>query len=163
MSLSSGPTRRRALVALAAFAGLGACGFTPVYGPGSAALALRGRVTITAPRTVEGYRLLSRLEERLGRPDGATLALDVTLDIARDRVAVAEDGSITRFTLPGEATFALRDAGGVVLVSGTVDAFTSYSTTGTTVATRAAETDARARLAMILADLIMTRLLAIPA
>lgn len=160
MSWSDLLSRRRALGAFAGFAALSACGFTPVYAPGGAALALQGKVAITAPATVEGFRLRAQLEERLGRAEGATYALDVALMIDRDRVAVAEDGTVTRFTLPGEATFTLRGTDGAVLASDTVSAFTSYSTTGTTVATRAAEMDARARLAVILAELILTRLLA---
>ncbi len=87
----------------------------------------------------------------------------MTLDITQERVAIAEDGSITRYSLPGAAAYVLRDGAQTVVTQGEVSAFTSYSTTGTTVATRAAEADARARLAVILADLIVTRLLALPA
>ncbi len=150
-------SRRWVLGALTALSG---CGLEPVYGPGAAANDLFGRIALTAPDSVEGYRLRSRIERRLGRAEAADLTLDVALDITRERVAVAEDGSITRFTLPGAATWVLRDTAGVTVADGTVNAFASYSTTGTTVATRAAETDARARLAVILADLIVTRLIA---
>jgi LPS-assembly lipoprotein len=45
------------------------------------------------------------------------------------------------------------------VTSGSVDNFTGYSATGTTVATLAAERDAQERLMTILADQIVTRLL----
>ena len=51
-------------------------------------------------------------------------------------------------------------ATGRQITSGTVEAFTSYAATGSTVATQAAEDDARARLAVLLADMIVTRMLA---
>ena len=46
------------------------------------------------------------------------------------------------------------------VTSGTVDSFTGYSATGSTVATRAARADAEERLTTILADQIVTRLIA---
>ncbi len=51
-------------------------------------------------------------------------------------------------------------ADGRVAAKGRVESFTSYSATGSTVATLAAETDAATRLMQILADQIATRLIA---
>ena len=48
------------------------------------------------------------------------------------------------------------------MTSGTVQSFTSYSATGSTIATLAAQRDARARLMQILADQIAQRLAAEP-
>ena len=147
--------RRIALLGLVALAG---CGFHPVYGPGSAAGILLGHVQITAPETVEGYRLLQALRDRLGDSIGTAYDLTVTLDISQVAAATTAEGSTTRYTLPGKANYVLRNLAGFTLAEGTVSSFTSYSATGTTVATTAAETDARARLAAILADQIVTRL-----
>ena len=147
--------RRIALLGLLALAG---CGFTPVYGPGSTASALRNQTTITAPETVEGYRLLQALRDRLGDSIGTAYDLSVTLEISEVAAATTAEGSTTRYTLPGKANYVLRNLAGFTLAEGTVSSFTSYSATGTTVATTAAETDARARLAAILADQIVTRL-----
>ncbi|WP_330449555.1 hypothetical protein FLP41_04955 [Paracoccus marcusii] len=47
-----------------------------------------------------------------------------------------------------------------MITQGRVSSFTSYSTTGTTISTLAAEGDARERLALMLADQVVTRLLA---
>jgi LPS-assembly lipoprotein len=147
--------RRTALLALAALAG---CGFTPVYGPGTTASTLRDQVQITAPETVEGYRMLQALRDRLGDSTAPAYGLRVTLDITEVAAATTEEGSITRYTLPGTATYALTSVEGTPLAQGTVENFTSYSATGTTVATSTAQTDARARLAALLADQIVTRL-----
>ena len=47
-----------------------------------------------------------------------------------------------------------------VLATGQVDNFTSYSASGTTVATLAAQRDAEARLMVILADQVINKLTA---
>lgn len=148
------PDRRHLLLGLAALSG---CGFTPVYGPGGA-IRLRGTTQITTPDTVAGFRLRSRLEERLGPAQATRFALTVSLEISTDNVAISEDGDITRITLPGIARYQLT--GDAEPITGEVQSFTSYSTTGTTVATQAAAEDAEARLAVILADLILVRLTA---
>ncbi len=147
--------RRAALIGLAALAG---CGFTPVYGPGSTASQLREQVRISAPATAEGYRLLQALRDRLGRASSPTYDLTVTLDFTQIAAATTAAGSTTRYNLPGSANYVLTDRNGAVLAQGAVDSFTSYSATGTTVATSAAETDARDRLAIQLAELIIVQL-----
>ena len=53
-----------------------------------------------------------------------------------------------------------RVAASVSAARGRVESFTSYSATGSTVATLAADTDAATRLRQILADQIATRLIA---
>lgn len=148
-------SRRSTLLGLLALAG---CGFTPVYAPGSTASTLRDRVQITAPATTEGYVMLQALRDRLG--DATTPAYDLTVTISITEVAAATTpaGSTTRYTLPGTASYTLTQMDGIPLVNGEVDSFTSYSATGSTVATSAAQADARARLAQLLADQIVTRL-----
>lgn len=148
-------SRRSTLLSLLAVAG---CGFAPVYAPGSTASTLRDAVQITAPETVEGYAMLQALRDRLGNAATPAYALTVTLDITEVAAATTTAGSTTRYTLPGKASYALTTIEGSPLVSGTVDGFTSYSATGTTVATSTAQADARARLAQLLADQIVTRL-----
>lgn len=151
----SDPGRRSALVGLLA---LGACGFVPVYGPGSSGSRLRGQVAITAPDTVEGYRLLQALQLRLGAAPAPRYDLTVTLTLTRQAAATTGDDSTIRYSLPGQSDYVLRDPAGVVLAQGRVTAFSSYAASGTTVATAAAEADARDRLALMLADQIITRL-----
>ncbi len=123
-------------------------------------MALRGQVTVASGSTPFDYRLRTALEDRLGRAESPVYALDVSTVVEEVTAAVAQDGSITRFNLKGDAAWALKDpVSGATLARGQVNSFTSYSATGTTVATRTAETDARDRLAIALADLILARLL----
>ena len=119
-----------------------------------------GRVAVQAPDTVSGFILRERLMAELGAAPSPDLILAVTLTEERDSAAVTPDGDITRFTLVGRAVWELRDsAQGQMLASGEVTTFSSYSATGSTVATLAAERAARERQALALADLVRDDLL----
>ena len=156
------PARRRLIAGLVALpvAALAGCGFTPVHAPGGPGERLRGRLAVAAPQTPMGYRLAARLEERVGRPEVPALRLDVTLDVRREAAAIARDGDSTRYTLLGTATWRLTEAGGAPVTQGSVEGFTAYSATGSTVATETARNDAESRLAILLADRIVVRLIA---
>ena len=72
------------------------------------------------------------------------------------------DGDITRYHINGTATYSLRRTGSSdVYQQGKVLHFTSYSATGTTVATLASKRDAEVRIMTILADQIIDQLLLI--
>ncbi|HHL20554.1 MAG TPA: hypothetical protein ENJ52_03405 [Aliiroseovarius sp.] len=153
-----GPNRRLFLVGLL---GLGACGFTPIYGPGGAAQGLRGQIEVAAPDDRNGYELVKRLEERLGQPTGARYALSYELDTREEASGYTSDADTSRSQVFGTLRFTLTDsATGQVVQSGSVTSFVSYSRQGTTVATAAAKTDAYRRLMVALADLVTTRLIA---
>lgn len=157
---------RRAFIASGlALAGLAACGFTPVYGPGGAGTRLQGKVRPKEPSTREEFAFNTRLAERLGPDQAAVYGLDYSLTLASTpQAATTEDNITTRFALSGTADWRLTDtASGRVLAEGQVSAFSSYGAVGTTVATVASEADARTRLAGQLADQVVTRLLATPA
>lgn len=136
------------------------CGFVPVYGPGGGMSALHGATEILAPANEAGFRLRDHLLRRLGPNDAALYTLVTTISIERVSVAIAENNASTRINLLGSSDYALRAAEGTTIASGTVSGFTGYSTTGTTVATEAAAADAEERLAVLLADQIMARLMA---
>jgi LPS-assembly lipoprotein len=75
-------------------------------------------------------------------------------------VGITAQGATTRFNLVGQVQFTLTEAAtGAVLLQGSVDSFTSYSATGSTVAGLEAEDAANTRLMRILADQIVARLL----
>ena len=157
MSWSRALSRRAALLGLAAAAG---CGFAPVYGPGGTADGLRHAISVEAPATDVGFRLRQRMFDRLGRPETPTHHLSVDIEIARAPVAVTETQETTRYNLPGTAAFRLVAlATETVVLTDEVSTFTSFSATGTALSTLAAERDARERLATLLADLIVTRLM----
>lgn len=144
--------RRSALLGLVALAG---CGFTPALTPGAPTLALRDSVAVTAPDTIPGFAIRSRLTDRLGRAASPRYALAVSVDRALDAAALSQEGDTLRYNLVGAAGWTLTDASGAVLGAGEVESFTSYSATGSTVATQAAATDALGRLMIILADRIV--------
>ncbi len=149
---------RRALLCLPL--ALAACGFQPVYGTGGTGTVLQNSIEVSEPDDVDGYLLSRRLEERLGRATMPTYRLTINVDTKREALAVNTDSNTNRFNLIGEAKYVLVDtATGRILTSGEVDNFTGSSATGTTVATLAAERDARERLMTLLADQIVTRLL----
>lgn len=131
---------RRSVIAALCVAG---CGFTPVHQQ-----KLIGQFAITAPETIEGYALLSQLEARLGAPSAPVYQLETTIDLAEIR-----NPDIGHHRLDGTATWSLS---GQSRANGTVSAFTSYSTSGTTVSGEAARADAVEQLAKMLADQIVT-------
>ncbi|WP_319825330.1 LPS assembly lipoprotein LptE [Thalassovita sp.] len=153
-------SKRKALLIIAA-AALAGCGFAPAYGPQGAANGLLDSVTVDAPENRNEQWLVQRLESRLGRTDGGRYQLGYQMTYSSKRMAVTKDNTTSRFNIVGVVDYALRDGEtGVVLTKGKVTSFTGYSTTSSTVATLASERDARERLAMILADQIVTRLTA---
>lgn len=155
MSLSD---RRTFLLAALALAG---CGFRPAYAPGGPAERLWGAVRAEDPSDRQGYDLVGRLEERLGQPGAPRFDLSYRISTDIDSVGITGANSITRYNLNGRVAFSLKDrTTGQVVTSGRASSFTSWSATGSTVATLSAEEDASSRLMRILADEIVTHLLA---
>lgn len=140
---------------------LAGCGFAPAYGPVGAGTALMGRVVVEAPDTRASYLLTQEIETRLGRPANPRYALIPVVTLNTQAMAINRNNVASRFNLLGTVAYSLRDLEtGVIVTSGEVTSFTGYSATGTTVAVQAAERDAEARLMAILADQVLTRLLA---
>ena len=158
MSLYS---RRRFGMTLAA-ATIAGCGFTPIYGLKGEGAALLGQILMGKPKNRNAYLLQQRIEERLGQATSGKWLLIPRITTENIGLGYTEDGEITRYNIAGSADYTLRRAGSQeVSKQGKVQHFTSYSATSTTVATLAAERDARARLMTILADQIIDQLLLI--
>jgi LPS-assembly lipoprotein len=150
-------SRRFALLAPLALA---ACGFTPAYGPGGGATKLTGAVRVQDPVDKNGFDLVERLEERLGRPETPRYDLSYTITTEAVGVGFTADNKITRYNLKGVVAYTLTErATGTRITGGRVQSFTAYSATGSTVAGLAAEEDAAYRLMRILADQITARLI----
>lgn len=134
--------------------GLGACGFSPVYGPGGSGNALHDSVLLDAPESTEAYFYSRRFEERLGRAGAsAPYRLSVDFTIEENAIGSTSAGEDTRYRLVGSARFVLTSvASGASVHTSVTNAFTGYSTTGSTVATRASERAALERLMILLAD-----------
>ncbi|TGN51856.1 hypothetical protein E4L95_16535 [Paracoccus liaowanqingii] len=156
----SSHNRRTVLLGGLALVVLAGCGLSPVYGPGGGGSRLFGRVRPRDPDTPIDFAFNRRLAERLGPEDAAVYDLDYRISAGVVAQAITPDEVTTRYSLNGTADFALTGPDGAVVVQGRVSSFTSYSTTGTTISTLAAEGDARERLALMLADQVVTRLLA---
>ncbi|MBL9050858.1 MAG: hypothetical protein JNK19_12175 [Tabrizicola sp.] len=140
---------------------LAACGFAPAYAPGGAATELLGTVWVQDPSDKNGFDLVERLEERLGRPEAIRYDLAYTITTEAVGVGITTDNQITRFNLKGVVDYTLTErATGARVTGGRVQSFTAYSATGSTVAGLAAEEDAAFRLMRILADQIVVRLIA---
>ncbi len=151
-------TRRIMILAPLALA---ACGFTPAYAPGGSATKLLGTVWVQDPTDKNGFDLVERLEERLGRPENIRYDLTYTITTEAVGVGITTENEITRFNLKGVIDYTLTDrVTGVRVTGGRVQNFTAYSATGSTVAGLAAEQDAAFRLMRILADQIVARLVA---
>ena len=141
--------------------GMAACGFRPAYGPGGPAAGINGTIRAADPTDKNAFDLVARLDQRLGRPNADRFDLTYTITTQPVGVGITPDNAITRYNLKGAVDWTLTDRGtGLRLTGGKVESFTSYSATGSTVAGLAAEEDAAARLMRILADQIVTRLIA---
>ncbi len=139
--------------------GLSACGFTPIY---SGESVFRQNTAFVSDDTVAGFRLREQLEERLGRTDTPKYLVSTQISLNQRSAAITSDGDTSRFNVIGTATWTLRDAAtNARIETGTVETFTSYSATSSTIATQATQDDAVERLSIILADMIVSRLLAL--
>ena len=154
-------SRRRFGVMLAA-AVLTGCGFTPVYAPNSAGTTLLEQLSLDPPKDRNTYLLHRQIEERLGQASGGAWRLSTQIKTENVGLGFTTDGDITRYNINGTADYTLRHTGNSkVFRQGKIQHFTSYSATGTTVATLAAKRDAEVRLMIIFADQIIDQLLII--
>ena len=153
--------RRRFGVVLAA-AALAGCGFTPVYGPDGTGAALLGQLSLDPPQDRNDYLLQRRIEERLGQATTGAWRLSTQIKTDDIGLGFTKDGDITRYNINGTTDYILRrTSSSEIFRQGKIQHFTSYSATGTTVATLAAKRDAEVRLMTILADQIIDQLLII--
>jgi LPS-assembly lipoprotein len=142
---------------------LAGCGFQPLYDPGSPAAEMLGRVEVAPMNGRVGFEMRERLIRRLGPASDAEYLLEVDLDLRREGVAITQKNITTRYNVIGNAEFRLMPiAGGAAVLKGDVFSLTGYSApddeTTTAFASRAAEKAAETRLALTLADQIVTRL-----
>ena len=153
--------RRRFGVVLAA-AALAGCEFKPVYGPDGTGAALLGQLSLDPPQDRNDYLLQRRIEERLGQATTGAWRLSTQIKTDDIGLGFTTDGDITRYNINGTTDYTLRRTGSSeIFRQGKIQHFTSYSATGTTVATLAAKRDAEVRLMTILADQIIDQLLII--
>ncbi|WP_323005194.1 LPS assembly lipoprotein LptE [Pseudorhodobacter sp.] len=140
---------------------LAACGFTPAYAPGGGGTALQNTVLAAEPRDKPAFDLVERLEERLGPSDSPLYGLSYRIALNPVGLGITPDNAVTRYSLIGVVEWELTDVTTRArLTGGKIENFTSYSATGSTVAGLAAQEDAAQRLMRIIADQIVSQLLA---
>ena len=148
-------TRRLVICGLLGLAG---CGFAPVYDGGGT---IRGQFAFETDESVIGFQTRTRLAERLGETTAPRYVIKVATTTSERAAAITAEGDTARLNIIGVAQWSVVETGtGVQIETGQTEAFTSYAATGSTVATQATRDDARQRLAIILADMIVTRVLA---
>lgn len=136
------------------------CGFTPAFGPNAPVGGLANAVLVQAPVDRVEFELVRNLEHRLGRPRDQIFTLKFDLNLETKSVVVSSAQELNRFSIIGQVGYSLLDVNGEIVARGTAKSFTSYSATGSTLATDASERDAENRLMVVLADQVVTRLIA---
>jgi len=129
-------------------ASLSACGFTPVYAPGTQIDQRFSEIEIAPPNNGFEYLLVRNLEERIGRnPSGDTM-LEHTLIIFEEGLEIL---GAARSQTVGEVRYRLvsKDTGQVI-ATGSVKSFTAY--TPNSQGLGATQRDTVERLMQILAD-----------
>ena len=151
---------------------LAGCGFTPAFGPESDARMLRNAVVFQEPADLNGFDLVTQLERRLGVASTSLYRLNYSLQVSRKTVGINAEQEINRYNINGTANYTLIDAeSGETLTAGSVSSFTGYTSgatdatvspplTNASISTLAARRDANSRLMVILADQIVTTLVA---
>ena len=158
----------RRLTWLGALAGLGGCGFQPVYMPtssGKAGVAQRELAAVYVGIIPDrpGQVLRQALQERLGNDSGtpANYDLRVTFGIAGEGIGIEQDTIATRVRLSGTASWTLtaRDAKKTVLATGSARAMDGVNIIDAQYFASDLEVEAEeARMAQNLATQIATRL-----
>lgn len=149
--------RRRFIAGLAGLVALAGCRFTPAHAPGGAGQALAGMVRADDPVSRADFHFVAALEERLGRAATPRFALSYDLTIRPVRIGTA------RMQLQGRLDYVLSNAAtGDERTAGHVEAMTGYSRTTNQMAEVVAAEDAELRLARMLAEALVTRLLILP-
>jgi LPS-assembly lipoprotein len=155
-----GKVMRRGLLVLTVAAALSACGFAPVHDPETGNSQLANRVRFADPQDRNDFDFIAQMQDRLGPAARDDFQLSYEITTASDALAITSAQEINRYNVTGSVEYKLVDAAGDTVAQGTARSFTSYSAAGTTVATLAGERDAEKRLMTILADRVLTQLMA---
>jgi LPS-assembly lipoprotein len=158
---------RRAVLAGAGAGAVAACGFEPVYAPGTADDALAGElaaVQLPDAETVFGFELRRALERQLdptGRGAAKRYRLDTRLRRQVEDLAIQLDAVVTRQDLTVAAVYELVElAEGRVVDRGRVERTASFNIRGAPYSDLVAEEDADRRVAEALAVALRQRLVA---
>lgn len=139
--------------------GLTACGFTPMYGSGSAARGLENVQVETGEERVD-FMLQEALLDAMGSrraTDGRTLRTETELQATP--LGIGADAIARRFAIRLSVDYELvDDRSGDVLFSGSVSTEASYNASNAAYASQTAQLDAEERAAQDAADRITMQL-----
>jgi LPS-assembly lipoprotein len=157
--------RGAALLALALalpLAGLGGCGFTPLYAQPGVAGGLT-HIEVEAPRGRVGYLLREDLDDDFGHAKGAApiYRLELTLNTARESHGLTANDTAQRYQLNLHVTYNLVEvASGKIAHTGAVLSDISYDSADQPYAGVAARQDVQNRLAEDVAQKIEVQIAA---
>lgn len=135
--------------------GLAACGFTPVYAPGTRSAETLADIKVAPPTNRNSYLFVREMEERLGRNLNASNLLKYEITVKPE--GVESDTERRRFV--GVVSYELVELGTeTVVTTGAVDTFTGYSVSNGLFVS--AQDDALERLIIILSDQLTRELAA---
>ncbi|KMW58625.1 hypothetical protein AIOL_003603 [Candidatus Rhodobacter oscarellae] len=140
---------------------LAGCGFSPVYAPGGQADGLQGQILADEPRDRNAFVFVGQFEERLGRAAAPRFALRYRIRTRVEGVGLTPAGETTRLNVFGAVDYTLVEMGTDREVTrGFVENFTGFSATRLIVSTQTVDREAHERLMVLLADQVVTRLIA---
>ena len=152
-------SRRGALALLAGLAA-GGCRFEPALRRGQSAAILTGQFSVSVPGDRIAFLLEESLLQRLGNSGGIpSYMMQVSLEVSEGKGAATGSGGVDRLLLSGAAEFTVIDADDVRLADGAVKGLVTFSSIDEIIASDAARKDAEQRLADLLAEKIVARLL----
>jgi LPS-assembly lipoprotein len=159
-------SRGLAILALAALAlplaGLGGCGFTPLYAQPGVAGGLT-HIEVEAPKGRVGYLLRENLDDDFGRArgDAPVYRLQISMTTQRASHGLTANDTAQRYELDMRVTYNLVEvASGKVAHTGSVISDISYDSTDQPYAGIAARQDVQNRLAEDLAQKIEVQIAA---
>lgn len=136
--------------------GLAACGFTPVYAPGSQTSQTLSDIRVASPSNREEYLFVRNVEDRLGRNPNAENVLRYKVWLIERRQGLI---GANRSQIYGKASYQLVSPNDdKIIATGLVESFTGYSSEATL--SQASQRDTKERLMTILADRVITDLTA---
>ena len=150
--------KRQSVLLLLFMLGAASCGFTPVYAPESEAPAKLADISVAPPANNRAnFILVAELENRIGRNLNGNKVLEHNLSTFREGASLF--GTANRARLVGKVTYSVvSNKDGRSLYRGSVENFVTFLTDGR--ATSSPYDDAVERLVSILADQIITKLMA---
>jgi LPS-assembly lipoprotein len=143
------------ILALPALLLLAGCGFRPMYGRALEPQLAAIYVAPIAER--DGYELRNQLIDLLhsdGTKAGKKYILKVSLNEARQGIALRNDATITRYNQTLDVHYALSDARGTLLTEGDQTGISAFNVANSPYATLAAAQDSSKRAAQDVAERI---------